>query len=183
MCFLAIIPDLLLTFQVFVVNPDKPRQILEILLRNKDNLVDFLSGKIYVTWNVTVTTLGICVTWKLQPRESALHGSCNPGNLRDMKCDSRNPGNLCDMECDSCNSGNLSTMEYDSCNPGKLCDMKCDSPNPGNMHDYRRYIGRNSASANLVWHQFCAICSNVNPEYFAAERSTRFLHLNYFAPI
>lgn len=29
--------------QVFVANPNKPRPILEILLRNKDRLVDFLS--------------------------------------------------------------------------------------------------------------------------------------------
>lgn len=29
--------------QVFVANPNKPRPILEILLRNKDKLVDFLS--------------------------------------------------------------------------------------------------------------------------------------------
>ena len=28
--------------QVFVANPNKPRPILEILLRNKDKLVDFL---------------------------------------------------------------------------------------------------------------------------------------------
>lgn len=30
-------------FKVFVANPNKPRPILEILLRNKDKLVDFLS--------------------------------------------------------------------------------------------------------------------------------------------
>ena len=29
--------------QVFVANPNKPRPILEILLRNKDKLVEFLS--------------------------------------------------------------------------------------------------------------------------------------------
>ena len=29
--------------QVFVANPNKPRPILEILLRNKDKLVDFLT--------------------------------------------------------------------------------------------------------------------------------------------
>ena len=29
--------------QVFVANPNKPRPILEILLRNKEKLVDFLS--------------------------------------------------------------------------------------------------------------------------------------------
>ena len=30
-------------FQVFVANPNKPKPILDILLRNQDKLVDFLS--------------------------------------------------------------------------------------------------------------------------------------------
>ena len=30
-------------FKVFVANPDKPRPILEILLRNQDKLVEFLT--------------------------------------------------------------------------------------------------------------------------------------------
>ena len=33
----------LVFLQVFVANPDKPRPILEILLRNQDKLIDFLS--------------------------------------------------------------------------------------------------------------------------------------------
>lgn len=32
-----------LSLQVFVANPNKPKPILDILLRNKDKLVDFLS--------------------------------------------------------------------------------------------------------------------------------------------
>ena len=32
-----------ITFQVFVANPNKPKPILDILLRNQDKLVDFLS--------------------------------------------------------------------------------------------------------------------------------------------
>ena len=31
-------------FQVFVANPNKPKPIAEILLRNRDKLVDFLSN-------------------------------------------------------------------------------------------------------------------------------------------
>ena len=31
------------TLQVFVANPNKPKPILDILLRNQDKLVDFLS--------------------------------------------------------------------------------------------------------------------------------------------
>ena len=34
--------DFFIYMQVFVANPNKPRPILEILLRNKDKLVDFL---------------------------------------------------------------------------------------------------------------------------------------------
>lgn len=32
------------SFQVFVANPNKPKPVLDILLRNKDKLVDFLSN-------------------------------------------------------------------------------------------------------------------------------------------
>ena len=34
---------LLCVFQVFVANPNKPKPILEILLRNQDKLVEFLT--------------------------------------------------------------------------------------------------------------------------------------------
>ena len=40
---LEIVTCCVLPFKVFVANPNKPRPILEILLRNKDKLVDFLS--------------------------------------------------------------------------------------------------------------------------------------------
>ena len=36
-------PEIVL-FQVFVANPNKPKPIAEILLRNRDKLVDFLSN-------------------------------------------------------------------------------------------------------------------------------------------
>ena len=72
--------DLVLTMQVLAVNPDKPRQILEILLRRTSlwtswkNLRDSVKSAwnvtvetpgICVTMNVTVTTPGICVTWNV----------------------------------------------------------------------------------------------------------------------
>lgn len=34
---------LIFIFQVFVANPNKPKPILDILLRNQDKLIDFLS--------------------------------------------------------------------------------------------------------------------------------------------
>jgi calcium binding protein 39 len=34
---------IILPFQVFVANPNKPKPILDILLRNQDKLVDFLT--------------------------------------------------------------------------------------------------------------------------------------------
>lgn len=36
-------PIFCLLFQVFVANPNKPKPILEILLRNKERLLEFLS--------------------------------------------------------------------------------------------------------------------------------------------
>lgn len=35
--------DFFCTLQVFVANPNKPKPILDILLRNKEKLVDFLT--------------------------------------------------------------------------------------------------------------------------------------------
>lgn len=35
---------MIIVLQVFVANPNKPKPIAEILLRNKDKLVDFLSN-------------------------------------------------------------------------------------------------------------------------------------------
>ena len=43
MCTVTLNIDYILEFQVFVANPNKPRPILDILLRNQDKLVDFLS--------------------------------------------------------------------------------------------------------------------------------------------
>lgn len=41
--YLYVVLLILFLFQVFVANPNKPKPILDILLRNQDKLVEFLT--------------------------------------------------------------------------------------------------------------------------------------------
>jgi len=42
-CITSIFNSSIFEFQVFVANPNKPKPILDILLRNQEKLVDFLT--------------------------------------------------------------------------------------------------------------------------------------------